>query len=87
MQSKDIICKDARTFGEIWESLPNDKKNELFAELVNKGVTYNKITIWFWATGKRVPRSHDARVALVEAVGRITGEQRDFYELFPPKPW
>ena len=87
MQSKDIICKDARTFGEIWESLPNKEKNELFADLVKKGITYNKITIWFWAKRKRCPRSHEARVAIVDAVHKITGVQYDFYDLFPPMPW
>ena len=82
-QSKEIICNNAKTFGEIWDSLSKEDKNRLFFELVITGVTNSKVTVWYWATGRRRPSKRIPREALVKGVNRITNSICSFKTLFP----
>lgn len=83
MQSKQFSGNDARTFGEIWNTLTSDEREDLTLALYNAKCCKTRQTIWKWANGKSKPSAPIIRDTVAKVVGKTVGSRVFSSTLFP----
>lgn len=83
MQSNGNKTTDARTFGEIYNSLNKLEKTELYRKLHIANVCTSRQTVWNWAAGKNEPGQPLVMNSLVRVLGRFLGCTVTAHTLFP----
>ncbi len=73
MQNKQNSSYDARNFGEIWNSLTPDEREDLTLRLYNAKCCKTRQTIWKWANGKARPSAPIIRDMVAKVVSKTVG--------------
>lgn len=83
MQSNKEKTIDARTFGEIYNSLNVSEKQELFRKFHIANICSTRQTIWNWATDKVRPSQPLVLKSIVRVLGNFIGHTVSVNTLFP----
>lgn len=83
-QSNTKETIDTRTFPEIYSSLNKLQQKELRNKIIRKtGVS--RQTVWYWATGDRIPQNEGIRNLVAECIKKIAGVKVPQHILFDIK--
>lgn len=83
MQSNNKKTIDTRTFGDIYNSLNVEDRQELFRQMHIANICNTRQTVWNWANGKSKPGQRLVMNSLVRVLGRFLGCTVSAHTLFP----
>ena len=76
---------DSRTFPALWNDLTKPQQELLGYQLIRKGCTTTRQTVWNWATGKSRPATAISRNSVVKVIENSLGIRTYAETLFPAR--
>lgn len=84
MQSNDLNLIDARTFPEIYKSMPAAMQRTMREQLSHQ-MNVTRATVYNWANGTTTPPYDDIKKKVQQILQKNFGINANFQSLFPKK--